>query len=1001
MQSSMLRAIVEDFGNGGTIDGDLTISGDLTVSGGGSLSFDEILEGTQVIDVTDPKAFLVRKDGDGGNVFVVDSTNSRVGIGTDSPQDLLHIQRDSTHQSTLPLPLMRLGITDVAGNDMYAGEGPAIEFRVGENTEIESEDVSGLIAVVKEDNGDGVTAAAMTFWTGADQADATEKMRITSAGLVGIGATAPTDYDAGADNLVVYDSVNAGISIIAGTSGTSAIHFGDGTSAASYRGYINYSHGSDAFTFATGAAARMTIDSSGNVGIGTAVPSSKMEIQDTLSSDTQSTPETLLILGAKYSDSVGTNGAAGSGTMLQFEIPSDDTNPITGTAIAGLKENADDGINNAAMAFYISQDDTTLDEAMRIDSAGNVGIGTSSPDTELEIVDISGDTELTLSTYSATASHGSKINLRRSKGTTDGSPVATADDDVIGEIAFYGVTTAPAFDLSARILVTADGTPDSNEQAVDMGFYTTYAAGVPELRLLLDANSRISLSNNDAGADNTVFGYLAGAGILEGGDQNVLIGDGSGQAVSTSDNNVSIGYDALNENQTGGNNIAIGSRALNKITTADNTAIGHHAARFNETGTDNTYLGNLAGQGVSGQSNSNNVGVGSNALLAVTTGGDNIAIGAYAGDAMTDNDGNVVIGKSAFSTANTGEDYNVVIGGDAGTAIDDANSESNVLIGQDAGTGGAAAMIGCIAIGRRSMKSTAANAQTGTIAIGHDALTALTSGAGNVAVGYQSLMTEDAHGKNTAVGYEALKILNAGQHGFNTAVGHQAGNVITSGIQNTIIGSDSDASANSGLNQTVVGYATTGQADNSVTLGNDDVTAVYMASDKGATVRADNAKIVCQGVEFPDTQSASGDANILDDYEEGTWTAGINGGSAVSLTLDVTSGFYTKIGNVVHCTAEIRVTGLNSAAGSSYVTGLPFASRALGGTNLGKGPNGGIVTLAENLNITAGQSVNISVEAGASIAYLTLWDDDAGLTPLSPAEISADGELYITFSYLT
>ena len=43
MQSSMLKAIVEDFGNGGTIDGDLTISGDLTVSGGGSLSFDEIL----------------------------------------------------------------------------------------------------------------------------------------------------------------------------------------------------------------------------------------------------------------------------------------------------------------------------------------------------------------------------------------------------------------------------------------------------------------------------------------------------------------------------------------------------------------------------------------------------------------------------------------------------------------------------------------------------------------------------------------------------------------------------------------------------------------------------------------------------------------------------------------------------------------------------------------------------------------------------------------------
>ena len=78
MQSSMLRHITEDFGNGGTIDGDLTISGDLTVSGGGSLSFDEILEGTQVIDVTNTEAFLIRKNGDGGDLLTIDTTNSRM-----------------------------------------------------------------------------------------------------------------------------------------------------------------------------------------------------------------------------------------------------------------------------------------------------------------------------------------------------------------------------------------------------------------------------------------------------------------------------------------------------------------------------------------------------------------------------------------------------------------------------------------------------------------------------------------------------------------------------------------------------------------------------------------------------------------------------------------------------------------------------------------------------------------------------------------------------------
>ena len=86
----MLKAIVEDFGNGGTIDGDLVVSGDLQVSGGGSLSFDEIVSGTQVVEITNTEAFLVRKASDGGDVFIVDTTNSRVGIGA-TPTAPLHV----------------------------------------------------------------------------------------------------------------------------------------------------------------------------------------------------------------------------------------------------------------------------------------------------------------------------------------------------------------------------------------------------------------------------------------------------------------------------------------------------------------------------------------------------------------------------------------------------------------------------------------------------------------------------------------------------------------------------------------------------------------------------------------------------------------------------------------------------------------------------------------------------------------------------------------------
>jgi len=46
------------------------------------------------------------------------------------------------------------------------------------------------------------------------------------------------------------------------------------------------------------------------------------------------------------------------------------------------------------------------------------------------------------------------------------------------------------------------------------------------------------------------------------------------------------------------------------------------------------------------------------------------------------------------------------------------------------------------------------------------------------------------------------------------------------------------ASAVDATNQTVIGYEATGQTDNSVVLGNDNVTAIYMAQDAGATVYA-------------------------------------------------------------------------------------------------------------------------------------------------------------------
>ena len=134
-----------------------------------------------------------------------------------------------------------------------------------------------------------------------------------------------------------------------------------------------------------GNANMLFVDAANNrVGIATNSPTCPLDILTNLSSDTTTSPDTVLTISTKYT-STGADGGAGAGPRLEFKIPDDETNPITGAAIAGIKESADDSDASAGMAFYISQNDTTLDEAVRIDHDGKMGIGTASPSYPLDV----------------------------------------------------------------------------------------------------------------------------------------------------------------------------------------------------------------------------------------------------------------------------------------------------------------------------------------------------------------------------------------------------------------------------------------------------------------------------------------------------------------------------------------------------------------------------------------------------------------------------------------
>ena len=103
------------------------------------------------------------------------------------------------------------------------------------------------------------------------------------------------------------------------------------------------------------------------------------------------------------------------------------------------------------------------------------------------------------------------------------------------------------------------------------------------------------------------------------------------------------------------------------------------------------------------------------------------------------------------------------------------------------------------------------------------------------------------------------------------------------------------------------------------------------------------------GITFPATQSASTDANTLDDYEEGTWTPNQGAGLTVVGAFS-SSGSYTKVGNLV--TIFFRVNGATSVAitaNTILCSNLPFS----GGTGAN---HCGVFTNAAN-NITGSTQV--------------------------------------------
>lgn len=133
--------------------------------------------------------------------------------------------------------------------------------------------------------------------------------------------------------------------------------------------------------------------------------------------------------------------------------------------------------------------------------------------------------------------------------------------------------------------------------------------------------------------------------------------------------------------------------------------------------------------------------------------------------------------------------------------------------------------------------------------------------------------------------------------------------------------------------------------------------------------------LALSGIKFPSTQSASADANTLDDYEEGTWTPGQGSGLTVVGAFS-SYGTYIKIGRLV--TVSFRLVGATSVAssvGGALTSNLPFNTETVNSTwYWGSGANnstGSTVIEAAAGTVYGISSLSATTNIYGSVTYIT------------------------------
>ena len=189
-------------------------------------------------------------------------------------------------------------------------------------------------------------------------------------------------------------------------------------------------------------------------------------------------------------------------------------------------------------------------------------------------------------------------------------------------------------------------------------------------------------------------------------------------------------------------------------------------------------------------------------------------------------------------------------------------------------------------------------------------LQANTSGSFSAAVGEGALASNQTGSNNSAFGILAL---NSSTASNNTGLGYNSGSAITSGANNVILGSYTGSAAP---------VSATGSNYVVFSDGAGNVRGYYDST--GNLV----VPVAAKGVNFTANTPAAGmTSQLLNWYEEGTWTPA--DASGAGLTFTSVTAKYTRIGRQVTATVVLTFPTTSSTA-QPQISGLPFAASNMG-----------------------------------------------------------------------